>query len=155
MTIGAGILSQAFPSDGIGGSYSAEERSERYVEEIHPIRNLDRPELVRHELRFTCGPGETIEGYKRGIGNVFVLTGIQENDPDFSISLYSQAKNKGGDLMVTYAGDVACRYKVAQYIWNMALLFDIQQAENLYYSFTSKKNKSFNFVITLLGIRIR
>ena len=153
--IGAGLLNQNFPSDGLGGTQPSETRAEGYVEEIHPIRNLDRPELVRYPMRFSPGAGETVEGYVRGIGNVLILTGVQENDPDYELHLYTEAKNKGGELLVSYFGDVACRYKAAQYVWRMALLFDVQQAENVYYEFTNRKDRSFNFVITLLGIRIR
>jgi len=123
-----------------------------YPTEIHPIRNLDRPSLMRHKVQFPCDAFEILEGVLRGIANAFVITGLKSNNQNYKLELYS---GSDGDLLVRHFGAVNDCYKYSKYVWGNALVYDSEQAGNIYYIFENLLNAPIDFDVEIYGVRLR
>ena len=156
MPIPYGLISEDWLTDGLGGSRTTEAslRGDAWQTDLHPVRNINGPDFLHPDMEFDCTANEEKTGYIRGLGNVIVLNGFTENDPNYSIELFTAA-DAGGDRLVKYYGNMSCCYGCAQYAWQAALLFDPMQDGNIYYKFTNLLSTAKRFVLKMHAFRLR
>jgi len=157
MPIPYSLISEDWLTDGLGGDQVTEAsvRGDAWQEDVHPIRNLNSPDFVEPELAFDCTANEVKTGYIRGLGNAIVLLGFTENDPNYKIELFTAADVEGGELLTRYYGNFSCCAECAQYVWQVALLFDPMQDGNIYYKFTNLLDSNKRFVVKMHAFRLR